>query len=183
MKKFILAAALVSTTATLLFALLQKISGADAWLSIAVSCGTCAYHFIMRLLVGTAVNGVMRNRANYRARWFISWPFEQKIHRFLRVGKWKKWMPSYQPELFSMQKPLNEVIQAMCQAEIVHEIIIPLSFLPLLAVRWFGAFPVFLITSFLAASVDAAFVLMQRYNRPRILKLMQRLQNRQNKKE
>ena len=66
----------------------------------------------------------------------------------------------------------------MCQAEIVHEVIVVLSFLPLLAAIPFGAFPVFLITSLLAAMYDLTFVIMQRYNRPRILKYLQLSQKR-----
>ena len=38
----------------------------------------------------------------------------------------------------------------------------------------FGALPVFVITSTLAACFDAMFVLMQRYNRPRIMKLLEK---------
>ena len=39
---------------------------------------------------------------------------------------------------------------------------------------WFGAYPAFIITSILSAALDMVFVIMQRYNRPRIIRLMQR---------
>ena len=67
----------------------------------------------------------------------------------------------------------------MCQAECVHETNIVLSFLPIFAVHWFGAAPVFIATSVCAAMIDLAFVIIQRYNRPRIVSLMQRLEKRQ----
>ena len=63
----------------------------------------------------------------------------------------------------------------MCQAELVHETIVVLSFLPILAGIWFGDFPVFIITSLVAAMVDMSFVIMQRYNRQRIMKVMRNI--------
>ena len=88
-------------------------------------------------------------------------------------------MPSYDPELFSPRKhSWSEIAQAMCQAELVHSTIIPLSFLPLLAAIPWGDFPVFFITSLLAACYDALFVIMQRYNRPRILRLIEKEKHR-----
>ena len=66
----------------------------------------------------------------------------------------------------------DEIAQAMCQAELVHEVIIILSFLPILAAIPFGALFVFVFTSILSAGYDAMFVMMQRYNRPRIVKMI-----------
>lgn len=179
MKKWIIGFALGSCAAFVLAALAYGRYGAGALLSLAITFGTIAYHFVMRLLVGAAVNAVMHDRANYRARWYQPKPFEEGLYRVLKPWRWKRRLPTYAPERFSMERPLEEVAQTMCQSEIVHEIIVVLSLLPLLAVKRFGALPAFLITSVLAACLDAAFVVMQRYNRPRILKLMQRLQERE----
>ena len=38
--------------------------------------------------------------------------------------------------------------------------------------EWLGGYPAFIITSILAAMFDMMFVIMQRYNRQRILKLI-----------
>ena len=82
-------------------------------------------------------------------------------------------MPTYAVGTFSFELySMEEVLGAMCQAEVVHEIIVILSFVPLLFAISFGAFGVFLITSILAAGFDMMFVVMQRYNRPRIEKLL-----------
>ena len=147
-----------------------------AWaLSFAITFGTFFYHFAMRLLVGHLANRRMRNRADYRKPWYQLRPFEAKLYKQLKVKKWKANMPTYDPSTFDpKQHSWNEIAQAMCQAEIVHEIIIILSFLPLFAAIPFGAFPVFLITSLLAAAYDLSFVIIQRYNRPRILKLIEK---------
>ena len=65
----------------------------------------------------------------------------------------------------------------MCGAEVVHEIIMVLSFIPLLFAIPFGVFPVFFITSVIASLVDFVFVIVQRYNRPRIIKLIRHKNN------
>jgi len=62
----------------------------------------------------------------------------------------------------------------MCQSELVHETIVMLSFLPILASTWFGSIGVFIITSMLGAFIDMIFVIMQRYNRPRIIEIVDR---------
>jgi len=171
MKRIALFALAGTTASVFLYAKLNS----RLMLSIAISLGTISYHFVMRLLVGYGVNAVMHNRANCNARWFQPLKFEEKLYRKLRVSTWKKYLPSYQPELFSMkEKRLDEIAQAMCQAEIVHEIIIPLSFLPLFAIPYFGSAAVFILTSLLAACIDLLFVILQRFNRPRILKISRR---------
>ena len=82
-------------------------------------------------------------------------------------------MATFDPTLFDPAlHSWEEIAQAMCQAELVHEIIIVLSFIPLFAAIPFGAFPVFLVTSLLSAAYDLSFVIMQRYNRPRVVKLI-----------
>ena len=84
-------------------------------------------------------------------------------------------MPTYDPSLFDQtQKSWDEIAQASCQAELVHETIILLSFVPIVFSIWFGALAVFVITSVLAALFDTVFVIMQRYNRPRIIRLIKR---------
>ena len=149
--------------------------GQDWALSFAITFGTCCYHFTMRLIVGCCVNGILHNRADYTKRWYQLCSFETAVYQALQVKKWKSHMPTYDPSCFDPKlHSWVEIAQAMCQAELVHEIIIPLSFLPLIAAIPFGAFPVFLITSLLSAIYDLSFVIMQRFNRPRVLRLIQK---------
>lgn len=145
----------------------------DNLLSLTITFGTIAYHFIMRLLVGLAFRTAMHNRADYRKQWYRVSKRELAIYEKLRVKKWKSKMPTYDPPLFDPQiHSWDEIAQAMCQAELVHETIIVLSFLPIVGGIWFGAYSVFIVTSILAAWLDAMFVIMQRYNRQRVLKLL-----------
>ena len=155
----------------LFYWLLQK-----GWLfSCAISFGTTAYHFLMRLGVGHLVLKLTDNRFDYHARWFQPRPWETILYKKLRVKNWKKHLPTYSPRQFSMaDNALSRIVQNMCGAEVVHEIIMVLSFLPLLAVPLWGAFPVFLITSLCSVLFDSIFVIAQRYNRPRLIRLLEK---------
>ena len=138
-----------------------------------ITFGTICYHFTMRLSVGFVVNQIMHNQANYSAPWFEQQPWEPVIYRILQVNKWKKNLPTYDPSLFDRRKhTVEEIVQATCQAEIVHEVIFVLSFLPLLAAIPFGSFAVFFITSLLSACFDMIFVIIQRFNRPRLIRIL-----------
>ena len=91
------------------------------------------------------------------------------------MNKWKKHIPSYSPETFSLKHhSLEEIIQATCQSEIVHELILIFSYLPILLTIFFDSFLVFLITSIIASLIDLTFVIVQRYNRPRLIRLLTR---------
>lgn len=141
--------------------------------SWAITFGTFFYHFAMRLLVGHVIHRTMKNKADYTKRRYQLRPFETQLYRALRVKKWKGHLPTYDPTLFDPRlHSWDAIAQAMCQAETVHEVIVLLSFLPLLAAIPFGSFFVFLITSVLAALFDLAFVMIQRFNRPRVLRCL-----------
>ena len=62
----------------------------------------------------------------------------------------------------------------LCQSEVVHSMIAVLCFVPVLATFIWGTFWVFFITSVLAAGVESMFVIMQRYNRPRVIKMIEK---------
>ena len=148
----------------------------QGWLaSVSITFATITYHFLMRLIVGFAFNRVMHNKADYTRPWYQLHSVEKKLYQILKVKKWKNKMPSYEPDLFNPQKHTwDEIAQAMCQAELVHETIAVLSFLPLIMVKYWGSFEVFLITSICAATFDLMFAIMQRFNRPRVIKIAQK---------
>ena len=173
MKKIIKNITIISFILTLLFSAVYFHTENSASLSLAITMGTTLYHFAMRLAVGFFYDRIMNNKADLSRWWYQPKGFEKRIYNWLNVKNWKGIMPSYEPELFDPQKHTwNEIAQAMCQAELVHETIILLSFVPILFAKLFGALPVFLITSFLSAAFDMIFVIMQRYNRPRVVRLM-----------
>lgn len=147
--------------------------GAGVFYSLAITFGTIAYHFLMRLTVGYIFNITMKNKADYSKRWFQCRPWEMRLYNKLGVKRWKNKLPTFEPEVFDYNlHSWEEIAQAMCQAELVHGVIVVLSFAPIVFSVWFRAFWVFLITSIFAAAFDLTFVIIQRYNRPRIIKLI-----------
>lgn len=142
-----------------------------------ITIGVTLYHFAMRLAVGTVVNLIMNNQANYKSVWFREKGFENKIYKLMRVRKWKKYIPTYSPETFdTSQKSVKEIVGATCQAEIVHEVIMVLSLLPIALIPFLGSAAAFIITSVLSMMIDCVFVILQRYNRPKLVKVMERFQ-------
>ncbi len=172
-KSVLLASLLIAGTAIL--SVLYMKTYYEVFLSLAITFGTISYHVVMRLLVGLAFCIVMKNRADYKKRWYHVSRHEMAVYERLNVKKWKRRMPTYDRTLFDPRlHTWEKIAQAMCQAELVHETIALLSFLPIIAGIWFGAYPVFVVTSVLAAGCDMLFVMMQRYNRQRIMTLLQR---------
>ena len=141
--------------------------------SLAITFGTITYHFLMRLIVGQVISLLMKNKADYTKKWYQCRKWEERLYKRLNIKKWKQSMPTYEPEYFDPRKRnWDEIAQAMCQAEVVHDVIMVLSFVPIGFSAWFRAFSVFVITSLFAAAFDLVFVMMQRYNRSRIIKLI-----------
>ena len=141
---------------------------------------TAFYHFAVRLLLGEwllpriCARGIDANRAWFRVR---GW--ETALYRRLRVHRWKGGMPTYDPDEFSMRdRSPEEIVRTTCRAELVHEVNAVASFVPLLFSLRFGALPVFVITSVAAAAFELVFVMMQRYNRPRLRRLMEMQEKR-----
>ena len=146
----------------------------DTTEALAITAGTFFYHFAMRLLVGALVPGLIPTGAE-KHWWFREKHFEPGLYRALGVKTWKKWMPTYAPESFDLRKhTLAEIVHTSCASEAVHEVIAVLSFAPVLTVPAFGAAGVFWATSVLAALFDSCFVILQRFNRPRFLRILKK---------
>lgn len=164
--------AAITAGATLILGLFYRFYSLDWLLSAAISTGTTCYHFAMRLAVGYVVPRLVPRDAAVRG-WFREKKFEAGLYNVLRVKQWKDHMPTYDPVSFSLKhNTLEQIVYNSCVSEAVHEAIILFSFIPLLfSLKW-GAFPVFLVTSILTALFDSCFVLIQRYNRPRLLRIL-----------
>ena len=101
--------------------------------------------------------------------------FEKKLYRILRVKEWKGKALTYNPESFSLKEhSLEEIANTMAKSEVDHWIneVISLSTL-LFAIPW-GEFWIFCITAIAAMIFDSQFIIIQRYNRPRIIKILEK---------
>lgn len=175
MRRAMLAILFVCMAACIIFALLYLRAGSGWMLSCAISFGTTAYHFAIRFLAALLLGLVTKRKYNYKAWWFRERKWEPGLYRLLRVKEWKGRVPTYDPGEFSLKEhTLQEIVCNMCHAELVHELIVVLSFSSLLFAIPFRAFWVFLITALLAALLDTSFVILQRYNRPRVVRLMEK---------
>jgi len=156
---------------TLAFFLLYR-SCRQAWmLSLAVTLLTFFYHFAMRLIVGEVVTVLYRNKSFPQDRLgFRIYPFEKGLYQKLKVKRWKKHVITAKPEQFDLKMVTPEkLLHNVMQAELVHRIIMALSFVPLLLIIPFGAPWVFIITSIAACLIESIYVIIQRYNRPKVL--------------
>lgn len=143
---------------------------------VTITIGITLYHFAMRLAVGTIVDLIMKNNANHKNIWFREKSFENKLYKLIRLRKWKKYIPTYSPNTFdTSKKTIKEIVGATCQAEVVHEVIMVLSLLPMTFIPFLGGAAALIITSVLSMLIDSVFVILQRYNRPRLIRVMERM--------
>ena len=168
------ASAILSGGLTLLSYLLFRYYPLGILESLANTFGTVFYHFAMRLLVGAVVPAFVKKGVE-NGIWFRQKRFEPPLYRILRVKQWKRYLPAYAPESYNLKKhSLEEIIHTCCCSEAVHAWIMLLSFLPVLTIPVFGAPWVFWVTSTLAALFDGCFAILQRYNRPRLIRILER---------
>ena len=153
----------------ILFCLLYACTSESAFLTLSITFGTTAYHFLMRLIIGFLLGNVLP----LPKRWIKVSKAERKLYSLMKVKRWKAKLPTARPSSFDIRKKeAKKIYEASLRAEIGHEIIIILSFAPLFLCAFFGATNVFLLTSIFSTICDIPFVIIQRYNRPRYLKMI-----------
>lgn len=153
-------------------------NGAVLWMG--VTSFTIMYHLWLRIIMGniTKLFGIRHEQV-----WFCERKFEKRLYKLLKVKKWKDKALTYNPELFDLEnRTLEEVADTTAKAETDHWIneLISLSTL-LFAVIW-GELWIFAVSAFLAMLFDAQFIIIQRYNRPRLIRLIRYRQAELNKK-
>lgn len=143
----------------------------DVCYAMGIAFMVIAYHLIVRLVIGTLVDAVCDNQIDSSKGWFEDSDSERAFYRLIGVRRWKKKLPTFDEAAFSMKKhSLEDIISASCQAEVVHEINIAASLLALLFAIPFEPLWVFVLTSVGGAVFDLMFVIVQRYNRPRLMR-------------
>lgn len=141
---------------------------------------TIVYHFWVRLIMGN-VSKLFKKHINYKQGFFKERKFEKGLYKFLRVKEWKGKALTYNPESFSLKEhSLEEIANNMCKSEVDHWINEIISLVSILfSFIWPNLFWAFLISAIAAMIFDSQFILIQRYNRPRVLKILEK----ENKKE
>lgn len=144
-------------------------------LALAITLLIVVYQLGMRLFVGNVIEQWFPKQFNVQQGWFKVQPGEMRLYQWLRVKQWKKHLPTYEPEKYDVRKhSIAEIIQTMCCAELDHEIMLVLSYLPVILIYWFGDPVVFAITSVSASLVELPFIVLQRFNRVRLVRIWER---------
>ena len=166
--------AIVSTILTIIFYIISKFNNTGIFVTLAITSLTIAFHFDIRLIIGNIVPK-FKNKININNSYYKLKKFEEKIYSKIKVKKWKSKVPTYEPDEFNTEKnSLEEIIVNMCNSEIVHTINAVISYLPLIFISWFESPIIFIVTSIFASIYDLQFVIIQRYNRPRVMRIRER---------
>ena len=142
-----------------------------------ITAFTIMYHFWVRIIMGN-VSKLFRKHIKYNQWWFKERRFEKSFYKLLRVKEWKGKALTYNPESFSLKKhSLEEIANTMSKSEVDHWINKAISLSTLLfAIPW-GEFWVFLVSAIVAVIFDSQFIIIQRYNRPRVVKILEKESN------
>lgn len=150
----------------------------DTILWVGITAFTIMYHLWMRLILG-CITTYFKKHINYKQWWFKERKFEKGLYKALKVKQWKGKALTYNPELFSVKDySLEEIANTMTKAETDHWLNELLSLSTLLFGVIWGELWIFALTAFAAMLFDAQFIVIQRYNRPRIVKILEKKNNK-----
>lgn len=134
------------------------------------------YHLWARIIFG---NVTKLFRPDYNNFWFREKPFEKHLYKVLCVHKWKDKTLTYNPGDFSLRdRSFEEIARAMTKAELDHWVNQLISLASILFALLWGQWRIFILTAVGAMIFDGQFILIQRYNRPRILKIIEKKNKR-----
>ena len=157
----------------------------DVWAHAAVlwtgiTTFTILYHFGGRILLGKLT---LHMPLDHKHFWFREKRFERKLYKLLRVRKWKEKVLTFDPDAFDLSKhTYEELVLTMTKAETDHWINELLSLTTLLFALLWGHFWLFFGTAVAAMLFDAQFIVVQRYNRPVLLRVIAHKKEREEKK-
>ena len=136
---------------------------------------TIMYHFWVRIIMGN-LSKLFKKNIKYNQVFFKERSFEKGLYNFLRVKEWKGKALTYNPESFSLKEhSLKEIANTMTKSEVDHWINEVISLVSILfSFIWPNLFWAFLISAIAAMIFDSQFIIIQRYNRPRVLKILEK---------
>ncbi len=172
--KVMIYSALIITLLTCLLFINNFYSYNESIEALAITLLTVAFHLDSRLIIG-AIISKFKNKINYNSKYYKTRKLENKIYKILKVKKWKSKVGTFDTDEFNLEKnTMEDILINMCNSEKIHTINIFISYIPLSFIIWFGQPYAFIVTSIFASLYDLLFVMVQRYNRPRIEKIIHR---------
>lgn len=158
-----------------------NISKVILWTGIV--CFTIMYHFWVRIIMGN-ISKLFKKHINYKQWLFKERKFEKNLYKFLKVKDWKDKALTYNPESFSLKEhSLEEIVNTMAKSEVDHWINEAISISTMFFGLIWGKTWIFVLTAIAAMIFDGQFIVIQRYNRPRIIKILERQEKNKNVKE
>jgi len=135
---------------------------------------TIMYHFWVRIIMGN-ISKLFQKHIHYKQWWFKERKFEKRLYKLLHVKEWKGKALTYNPESFSLKEhSLEEIANTMSKSEVDHWINEVISITTMFFTIPWGAFWIFFVQAIVAMIFDSQFIIIQRYNRPRIVKILER---------
>ena len=137
------------------------------------------FHFGLRILLGEVTKHL---KIDYRHPWFRRRGFEKALFRLLRVRQWKDKVLTFDTAAYDFENRTPAQLAAtMAKSETDHWINEGISLVSMLFALVWGQTAIFVGTAILAMLFDAQFIIVQRYNRPIVLRLMEKQQNAKQK--
>jgi len=160
-------------TAVICFALYYgNKTESEAVLWVGIVAFMIVYHFWGRIIMGNVSKLFKINRNHW---WFRERKFEKGLYKLFCVKKWKGRALTYNPDSFSLKEhSLDEIADVMTKSEVDHWINELISLSSVLFSLLWGELWIFALTAALAMLFDAQFIVIQRFNRPRILRILKK---------
>ena len=128
------------------------------------------YHFGLRIFFGEITNKI---KIDYSHPWYTPRKFEKNLYKLLKVRRWKDKVLTFEPDKYDFKnRTLEELAVTMSKSELDHLINEVISVVSMLFTFIWGCPPAFIISAIAAMLFDAQFIVVQRYNRPIVLQLM-----------
>ena len=135
---------------------------------------TIMYHFWVRIILGN-VSKLFKKKINYKQKWFQELKFEKSLYKLLHVKEWKDKAFTYNPRDFSLKdRSLEDILNTTAKSEVDHWINEAISVSTMFFGLIWGKPWLFIISAICAMIFDSQFIIIQRYNRPRLAKVVQR---------
>ncbi len=135
------------------------------------------YHLWVRIILGWITR---RFKISYKSAFFRELPFERRLYRAMNVRNWKVKKLTYSPDSFVINPDsMESLANSMSKAETDHWINQLISVSSIFFFLIWGCFWGFFISAICAMLFDAQFIVLQRYNRPRALRVMERMRKKE----
>lgn len=159
----------------------KTVSQIVLWLGVVAF--TIMYHFWVRIIMGNVLK-LFKKHITYKQWFFKEKFFEKNIYTKIKVKEWKDKVLTYAPGEFDLKEnSLETVANNMAKAELDHWINGLISISTIFFGFIWGIFWPFVVSAIFAIVFETQFIILQRFNRPRVVKLIEKENSRETKRE